>query len=157
MENKKIFVLIFYVILLYIFIHTYYYLEQINNCVCFQKDGKYGVNIDFMKFFQILEIIILTIFVGSIIFFNSNFFKMKKIKIPMPILSLAVLLMVGISLYMTINVLNLYMNIKEDCKCVNSWYRFFLYYEGITSLITVFRFVVLLLVLIMVLFLTKFK
>jgi len=157
MESKKIFMLIFYFILLYIFIHTYYYLDQINNCVCFQKDGKYVVNIDFMKFFQLLEIFILTIFVSSIIFFNSNFFKIKKIKIPMPILSLVVLLMVGISLYMTINVINLYMNIKEDCKCVNSWYRFFLYYEGITSLITVFRFFVIIFLLIMVLFLTKFN
>lgn len=157
MDRGKIFVLIFYVILLYIFIHTYYYLDQINKCACFQKEGKYGVNIDFMKFFQVLEIFILTIYVGSMFFFKSSHFKIKKIPTPTFILTLSILLLVGISLYMTINVLNLYTNIKEDCKCVDSWYRFFLYYEGIVSLITVFRFVVMILVLALIFLLNIFK
>ena len=157
MENGKIFALIFYVILLYIFIHTYYYLDQINKCACFQTEGKYGVNIDFMKFFQILEIFVLTIYVGSIFLFKSNHFKNKKIPTPTFLLTLSILLMVGISLYMTMNVLNLYINIKDDCKCVDSWYRFFLYYEGIVSLITVFRFVVLILVLALIFLFSIFK
>ena len=156
METAKIFVIIFYFICLYIFLHTYYYLVQIDNCPCFHKDGKYEVNIDFMKFFQILEIIILSIYVSSIFFFKSNTFKMKNVPMPTIILSLTIFLMLGISIYMTINVFNLYINIKEDCKCVDSWYRFFIYYEGIVSLIAVFRIVVLSLILLMVFLFSKF-
>lgn len=156
MEGKKIVALIFYAILLYIFIHTYYYLDQINNCACFQTNGKYGVNIEFMKFFQVLEVFILTIYVASMFLFSSKMFKNKKIPAPKVLLTLALILLLGISLYMSINVINLYTNIKDDCKCVDSWYRFFLYYEGIVSLISVFRFVVLVLILAIIFLFGKF-
>ena len=140
---------------MYIFIHTYYYLDQLNNCICFQKD-KY-INIDFMKFFQVLEIFILTLYVGSMFFFKSKMFKNKKSPPPIFIMTLSLFLLVGISGYMSINVLNLYTNIKEDCKCANSWYRFFLYYQGAVSLITVFRFIAFILLLAIIFLFSKFK
>ena len=155
MENIKILAIVFYVILLYICIHTYYYLTQLETCVCFQKT-KY-INLDFMKFFQILEIFILTIYVASIFFFKSKLFKNKNKKTPVFLLSLSLILLICISAYMSINVLNLYTNIKEDCKCADSWYRFFLYYQGIISVITVFRFIAIILLLAIIFIVSKFN
>jgi hypothetical protein len=121
---------------------------EIDNCPCFEKDGKYAVNIDFMKFFQILEIFILTVFLALFLFMKSNFksngMMLAKFKegIPKIILIIPVIVMLVISGFMSYNVINLYINIKEDCKCTDSWYRYFLYYEGVVSLISVFRVVV---------------
>jgi len=81
--------IIFYIICLYIFLHTYYYLVEIDNCPCFHKDGKYEVNIEFMKFFQVLEIFILSVLVFSTLFFKSNSFKSKKKTPPLLLLSFA--------------------------------------------------------------------
>ena len=155
METAKIFVIIFYFICLYIFLHTYYYLDQIDKCPCFHKDGKYEVNIDFMKFFQILEIFVLTVYLVSILFFSSKIFKSKNKKVPVVMISLVMAFLLAVSGGMAYNVVNLYNNIKEDCKCVDSWYRYFLYYEGIVSFITVFRFISLFLLLIIFYIMSK--
>ena len=46
MENyQKIIILVLYAIILFIFIHTYLYLNQLNTCDCFVKNYKYSVNI----------------------------------------------------------------------------------------------------------------
>ena len=157
METKTIFIIIFYFICVYIFLHTYFYLDQINKCPCFHKDGKYAVNLDFMKFFQILEIFILTVLVGSSLFFKSKTFKSKNKAPPIFLLSLTVIILLSISGYMTYNVVHLYNNIKDDCECVDSWYRFFLYYEGIVSGITVFRFIAMFLLLSIFIIIRQFK
>lgn len=138
----NILVIIFYLLCVYIFVQTYLYLDEIDRCPCFHKDGKYAVSIDFMKFFQILEIVILTASLGSLYFMKSKGkVDLKNNKTPSVVLSLSVIIMLIISAFMAYNVINMYTNIKEDCKCVDSWYRYFLYYEGFVSLITVFRFV----------------
>ena len=149
METGKIFVIVFYLICVYIFVQTYLYLDQIDRCPCFHKDGKYAVSIDFMKFFQVLEIFILTASLATIFFMNSkgrktldNSINGKKPGARTIVLSLTIIIMLIISGVMAYNVMNMYNNIKDDCKCVDSWYRFFLYYEGIVSLVTVFRFIV---------------
>ena len=138
----KIFVLVFYLLCVYIFVQTYLYLDEIDRCPCFHKDGKYAVSIDFMKFFQVLEIVILTASLGTMFFLKSKGkIDVKKAQAPTFVLSLTVIIMLIISAFMAYNVINMYSNIKDDCKCVDSWYRYFLYYEGFVSLITVFRFV----------------
>ena len=146
MEGSTIFVFIFYFICVYIFLQTYYYLEQIDNCPCFQKDGKYAVNIDFMKFFQVLEIFLITVFLSLFLLIKSKPKTIGSAKnmmgIPKFVLMLPLIVLIVISAFMSYNVLNLYINIKSDCKCTDSWYRFFLYYEGVVSMISVFRFVV---------------
>jgi hypothetical protein len=157
MEVGKIIVIIFYFICLYIFLHTYYYLDQIDNCPCFHKDGKYAVNIDFMKFFQILEIFILTVYLVSIFFFSSKMFKSKNKKAPLVLLFIAMAFLLTVSGAMTFNVINFYNNVKEDCKCVDSWYRYFIYYEGIVSFITVFRFISVVLLLTIFFIMSKFN
>ena len=141
-STGKIFVLVFYLLCVYIFVQTYLYLDEIDRCPCFHKDGKYAVSIDFIKFFQVLEIIILTASLGTMFFQKSKAkVDVKKAQAPTIILSLTVIIMLIISAFMAYNVINMYTNIKDDCKCVDSWYRYFLYYEGFVSLITVFRFV----------------
>jgi hypothetical protein len=138
---QKSLILILYIIILFIFIYTYYYLVQLNSCECFVKNDKYSVNIEFMKFFQVLEIFIFTIYVGMMMFFN---FKIKKkMNTPMPLLlsTLSLALLIGINAYMSYNVFNLYKNIKEDCSCSSGFFKYFLYYEGIVSGINVLRFI----------------
>jgi len=159
METGKIFVVIFYLICVYIFVQTYLYLDEIDRCPCFHKDGKYAVSIDFMKFFQILEIVILTASLAAMFFMKSKGkFKLnKKQGEPTFLLSLTIVIMVIISGFMAYNVINMYTNIKEDCKCVDSWYRYFLYYEGFVSLITVFRFVIIFLLLGIFFIMSKLK
>lgn len=142
MGTGDVLVIIFYLLCVYIFVQTYLYLDEIDRCPCFHKDGKYAVSIDFMKFFQVLEIVILTASLGSLYFMKSKGkVDLKNNKTPSIILSLTVIIMLIISTFMAYNVINMYTNIKDDCKCVDSWYRYFLYYEGFVSLITVFRFV----------------
>ena len=126
MEQSKIILLFIFLVALFILIHTYYYLLQIESCECFEKNGDYSVDIEFMKFYQLLEIITLCIFVGF-----TFLFKSKKMNIPvlsMYISTLSMVLVLGISIYMSINVFNFYKNIKRDCKCVNSWYKYFIYF-----------------------------
>lgn len=147
MDKRQIIILILYVICIFIYVQTYLYLVQIDECPCFHKDGKYEVNIDFMKFFQVLEIFILTVLVFSTFFFKSNFFKSKNRQPPFFLLSLVLVFLLSISGFMTYNVINMYTKIQYDCKCTDSWYRYFLYYEGFVSGITVFRFIVMALVL----------
>lgn len=145
MDTGQIFVIVFYLICVYIFVQTYIYLDEIDRCPCFHKDGKYEVSIDFMKFFQVLEIVILTASLSSIFFLKTSKADLKKKEVPSFILGLTVVIMIIISALMAYNVMNLYNNIQDDCKCVDSWYRYFLYYEGFVSVITVFRFIVLVL------------
>ena len=143
MENyQKIIILVLYAIILFIFIHTYLYLNQLNTCDCFVKNEKYSVNIEFMKFFQILEIFIFTIYIGFMMFVTS---KINKEKTPSPkiLASISLALLVFISGYMAYNVINLYINISDDCKCATSVYRYFLYYQGVVGASTVLRFIAL--------------
>ena len=58
-QSQKILLGIVYVIIIYIYIKTYLYLDQLNSCDCFNKSNKYSSNIEFMKFFQVLEIFIM--------------------------------------------------------------------------------------------------
>ena len=136
------FILVLYLIVMYVFIHTYLYLVQLNNCECFNTNGKYVVNIEFMKFFQILEVFIFTIYVGFMLFVRS---KVNKKGVPTILTSISLAVLLLINFYMAFNVINLFQNIKEDCKCTDSIYKYFLYYQGIISFTTILRFAALLL------------
>jgi len=141
--SQKTMIVILYIIVIYVFIHTYFYLDQLNNCECFNKNDKYAVNLEFMKWFQILEIFIFSIYVGFMLFIykkNSNN-KINNTFTGLLLSSISLALLLAISLYMGVNVINLYMNIKDDCKCANSNYKYFVYYEGILSMSSVLRFV----------------
>jgi hypothetical protein len=148
------FIVVLYLIILYVFIHTYIYLIQLNNCECFNTNGKYVVNLEFMKFFQILEIFIITIYVGFMLFIRS---KINKKGIPTILTSISLAVLLLINFYMAFNVINLFQTIKEDCKCTESIYKYFLYYQGIISFTTILRFVSLLLIIGLVFLFNKLK
>ena len=151
--SQKTMIVILYIIVIYVFIHTYFYLDQLNNCECFNKNDKYAVNLEFMKWFQILEIFIFSIYVGFMLFIykqNSNN-KINNTFTGLLLSSISLALLLVISVYMGMNVINLYMNIKEDCKCATSNYRYFVYYEGILSISSVLRFISAILVIFLVL------
>ena len=138
--TQKVLILVCYLIVMYVFIHTYFYLHQLNTCECFNKNDKYAVDIEFMKWYQILEMFIFTIYVVFMLFIYKKNIKLKNSFIGVLLSSISLALLLAISLYMGINVVNLYMNIKDECKCANSYYRYFVYYEGIMSISTFLRF-----------------
>ena len=70
LQQTILFVL--YLLVVYIFVHTYLYLENLNKCPCFNINPKYSVDIEFMKFFQIFEIIIFTIYFGLMAFLSKK-------------------------------------------------------------------------------------
>lgn len=155
MNNYQIaFIVVIYLIIIYVFIHTYLYLGQLNKCECFNTNDKYVVNIEFMKFFQILEIFIFTIYVGFMLFVKS---KINKKKVPTILTSISLAVLLVINFYMAINVINLFLNIKEDCKCTESIYKYFLYYQGLMSFTTIIRFASLILTIGLIFLFIKLK
>jgi hypothetical protein len=130
---------ILYVIAIFIYIHTYIYLNKLDNCECFNSNSKYAVDIEFMKFFQILEIFIISIYFFFMFFIKTTKKKLFNSLIVKLLSNISIVLLLGICIYMSYNVLNLYINIKEDCKCSDGFYKYFIYYEGITTLTTVMR------------------
>ena len=151
---QSAFVVILYLIIMYVFIHTYLYLEQLNECKCFNTHPKYVVNIEFMKFFQILEMFIFTIYVGFMFFVKS---KINKKKMPTILTSISLTFLLIINFYMAYNVINLFLSIKEDCKCTESIYKYFLYYQGLISFTTVIRFLSVLLTIGLIILFIKLK
>lgn len=139
LQQTILFVL--YLLVVYIFVHTYIYLENLNKCHCFNINPKYNVDIEFMKLFQIFEIIIFTMYFGLMAFVNKNtLIKKPNSNIMLNLLSsISLVLLLFISGYMAYNVLHLYTNIREDCKCANEFYKYFVYYEGILSISNVLR------------------
>ena len=131
-------ILILSIICIYILVQTYYYLKQANECQCFMKnDEKYGINIEYMKFFQILHIALFVIFV---------FWGLLKPTLTIPkfgenIISTQILVaLLFVYGYMFYNVLNFYRNVKSDCKCVDkNMYKYFVYFEGISSFMSVLQ------------------
>ena len=135
-QYQKLLLGVLYVIIIYIYIKTYLYLDQLNNCDCFNKSNKYASNLEFMKFFQILEIFILSIIVGLNLVVHK---QTKKTIVNKLLLSISFILLIGISGYMAYNVINLYTNIKDDCKCSDSIYKYFVYFEGLSSISVIMR------------------
>ncbi len=128
----RIMALILSIVCVYILIHTYHYLKEVEQCECFKKDDvKYGVNIQYMKLFQILHIILFVLYVlWSVFGHPMTESKMFHRYVTTQILVL-LLFVYG---YMFYNILNFYRNVKKDCKCVDkSYYKYFIYFEGISS------------------------
>ena len=89
-----------------------------------------------MQFFQLLEIVALTL---TIIFF-PYFLKMKKrknISLLEPLLITLVVL--GINMYMAFNVYNFYFELKQCFELKSQWNKWWLYWEGIASAIAAVR------------------
>jgi hypothetical protein len=110
-----------------------------------------------MKLFQILEIIIFTIY----FLLMGTIGKLKK-RPPNNIIikllsSITLFIVLAINIYMSYNVINLYTNIKKDCNCSNGFYKYFLYYEGIFSISNVLRVITLIITIFVILLFAKLR
>jgi hypothetical protein len=140
---------------LFVLFNVYQYLNDIESCPCFMEENyasKYQTNISFMKFYQLLEIFSLIIFVILISFYkyDSRTGGKKALKasrmskyiifiIVSTILTLGILM--GISGYMGYNSFALYKNMKKECICANKWQRYFVYLQGVSNSIYFLRIV----------------
>lgn len=145
---------IVYAILMYLYIHTFYYLKQVETCKCFNKT-KYKVNIPFMEFFQLLEIVGMTL--TMIIIFAGQFKKIPKLYTQYKNMNIAILFIFFINLYMAYNVYYFFMSLKSGCKCANTWNIWWLFTEGLITSISCVRVILALAILWYALTFHKFK
>jgi hypothetical protein len=128
-----ILILIIYAILLYLYIHTFYYLKKAENTGCFTPK----VNLKYMQFFQLLEIVALTITVLFFPYFLKTKNKKGKMSLFEPLLITLVVL--GINAYMAFNVYNFYFELKNCFELKQQWNKWWLYWEGIAATIASIR------------------
>jgi hypothetical protein len=128
-----ILILIIYAILLYLYIHTFYYLKKAENTGCFTPK----VNLKYMQFFQLLEIVALTITVLFFPYFLKTKNKKGKMSLFEPLLITLVVL--GINAYMAFNVYNFYFELKNCFELKQQWNKWWLYWEGIAAAIASVR------------------
>lgn len=151
-HNGTLYFTYFIIILFaYLCLHTYYYLVQLSKCECFLRNKIYSTNIEFLKFYQILELISLFILFSILMFLKpgkkTQGMNIKSSKYFLQFIQLTtVMLLLFLSGYLSLNVYRFYNGVTQDCKCVNKWQKYFLYYQGIVNTITFFRLLISILV-----------
>ena len=124
-----ILVLIIYAILMYLYIHTFYYLKKAEQTGCFNSK----VNLKYMQIFQMIEIIAITL---SVLF--VPYLSKTKRRSNISIVILMALVVLCINAYMAINVYQFY-NEMTNCPIMNTWNKWWLYWEGIAATISSVR------------------
>ena len=154
MNTSYLFQLLLSGISLIILISVYTYLNQIKGCDCFieNQNKKYKVDVEFLKFYQILEIISLFIFVVMVTIYKNNLFKGGNNTGMKFFLSLSMLILLFITGYMSYNSLIFYLTSKKNCKCVNQYQKYFIYLQGIFNSIYFLRLVYLLSFVLLIIF-----
>ena len=125
-----------------ILISIYYYLDTLKDCKCFidNEDKTYTIDIEFLKFYQLLEIIALIVFVFLITIYKNKLFKGGGNRFGMKfclILSIIVLLL--ITGYVSYNTILFFLLTKKNCKCVNKWQKYIIYIQGVFNSIYFLR------------------
>ena len=132
----------------YILLQIYGYLNDLDSCPCFQIQDyeNYKTDLEFMKFYQLLEIFMVIIFFVVILMYKFNKSALSgknndksNRTFLLFLMVLVTLVMVYITGYMSYNSLNFYLNVKEDCKCANKWQKWFVYVQGIMNTINFSR------------------
>lgn len=121
-------------VMIVIILYTYYYLQEISHCPCFIANKKKELNVDYMKFYLLLDLVSLLLFM--FLFYNKiqKGGKSNKTSLTENVWLLASLcLILFIHSYMTYNVYHFYNSVKTYCECVNQWQKYFVYYEGVFS------------------------
>ena len=90
-----------------------------------------------MQFFQLLEIVALTITVLFFPYFLKTKNKKGKMSLFEPLLITLVVL--GINAYMAFNVYNFYFELKNCFELKQQWNKWWLYWEGIAATIASIR------------------
>ena len=123
--------LIIYAILMYLYIHTFYYLKKAEQTGCFNSK----VNLKYMQFFQIIEIIAVTL---TVILLPSILSKPGKRIKNINIALFMIIVVLGINAYMAVNVYQFYIQMN-NCPIMNTWNKWWLYWEGIAATISSVR------------------
>lgn len=136
MDSQNIIQIGLSIISFLILISVYSYLEELKTCACFieNEHPTYKINIDFLQFYQILEIISLFIFICFITMYKSKIFKggnetIRHNGIRFFVL-LSVFLLIFISGYVSVYSILLFLSSKKDCVCVNKWQKYIIYIQG---------------------------
>lgn len=116
-----------------ILFYSYYYLLIVEKCGCFNLNKDMYVNIDFMKFYELLEIFILTLY------FIFYIYKKKYFNQYILTNNIVLFVLLLLNIYMTKNVYNFYYNIQNNCSCMNNRYKYWIYFEGFTSFFSSLR------------------
>ena len=121
------------VVSFFILISTYKYLDGLSTCACFieNQHPKYKVNIEFLKFYQVLEIAALLVFIAFITMYKNKLFGGGKQNMGMRLfVLLSTLLLLFVTGYVSMYSIILYMTSKKDCLCVNQWQKYIVYIQG---------------------------
>ena len=114
-------------------LQIYSYLSELEHCPCFQKDNR-NVDIAYMKFFQVLEIITYFILIFSL--FSLKYGKGGKNEMISFVSVITVIISLIVMGYMGYNVILFYKSLKNDCECANKWQKYFIYAQGLFSSIS---------------------
>ena len=120
------------IISFFILLSVYQYLDDLKECSCFieNQHPDYKVNIDFLKFYQILEIITLFIFIVFISMYKSKIFRGGGKDGMRFFVILSTLVFLFITGYVSYSSILLYFMSKKDCMCVNKWQKYIVYIQG---------------------------
>jgi len=130
------------VVSLYILVNVYQYLGDLKQCSCFieKQHPTYKVNIEFLQFYQILEILSLFIFICFMMMYKSKWAQIGGSKMGMKLFLLAsAVLLLFITGYVTYNSFLMYFMSKKDCFCVNKWQKYIVYIQGVFNTIYFLR------------------
>ena len=118
----------------FILISVYHYLDELKDCACFieNQHPKYKVNISYLKFYQILEIVALVFFMIILFLYKEKWRKIEKIdekntKWVIIISAIILLFITGLMSYYSII---MYFMTKKDCECINKWQKYIIYIQG---------------------------
>jgi len=101
-------------VMIVIILYTYYYLQEISQCPCFIANKKKELNVDYMKFYLLLDLVSLLLFM--FLFYNKiqKGGKSNKTSLTENVWLLASLcLILFIHSYMTYNVYHFYNSVKN--------------------------------------------
>mgnify|MGYP001269810249 FL=1 len=127
---------------LYILVNVYQYLGDLKQCSCFieKQHPTYKINIEFLQFYQILEILSLFILICFMIMYKSKWAQMGGNKMGMKFfLLVSSLLFLFLTGYVSYNSLLMYFMSKKDCFCVNKWQKYIVYIQGVFNSIYFLR------------------
>lgn len=156
--------LLLLIIITLLVIYTIYYIRDLKTCVCFKDNDTLRTNLEYLEFYEYLELFALLLVFAAAFSVNTSFFKIgtksgKKTKNMMAgiLLGLVMVIYFVIKYNVMVNVYKLYKGIKKECDCANKWQKWFLYYQGVVSGIEVVQYVIAFLLLLMVAVTSIFK
>ena len=135
LKNNKFFGSPVHIVLIFLFLflifRTIMYLNELETCECFKNDD-YKSNITFLKIFE--GIVAISLLVTLFIIYkthkqtgggNNTFVHM-----------ITILITTLFHFFVAFNIFQLYKKVDKDCECSSKLERYYLYYQGIGSSVT---------------------